>query len=39
MTDALITDLAQLGSLKVISRTSVMHYKTLTRRCRKSRAN
>jgi eukaryotic-like serine/threonine-protein kinase len=27
MTDALITDLAQLGSVKVISRTSVMRYK------------
>ena len=27
MTDALITDLAQIGSLKVISRTSIMHYK------------
>lgn len=27
MTDALITDLAQVGSLKVISRTSVMRYK------------
>jgi TolB-like protein/DNA-binding winged helix-turn-helix (wHTH) protein/Flp pilus assembly protein TadD len=27
MTDELITDLAQLGSLRVISRTSVMHYK------------
>jgi len=27
MTDALITDLAQIGSLKIISRTSVMHYK------------
>src|SRR5260370_21099261 len=27
MTDALITDLAQIGSVKVISRTSVMHYK------------
>jgi TolB-like protein/Tfp pilus assembly protein PilF len=27
MTDALITDLAQIGSLKVISRTSTMQYK------------
>ena len=27
MTDALITDLAQIGSVKVISRTSVMRYK------------
>jgi TolB-like protein/DNA-binding winged helix-turn-helix (wHTH) protein/Flp pilus assembly protein TadD len=27
MTDALITDLAQISSLKVISRTSIMHYK------------
>ena len=27
MTDALITDLAQIGSVKVISRTSTMHYK------------
>jgi len=27
ITDALITDLAQIGSLKVISRTSSMHYK------------
>ncbi len=27
MTDELISDLAQLGSLRVISRTSVMHYK------------
>jgi TolB-like protein/DNA-binding winged helix-turn-helix (wHTH) protein/Tfp pilus assembly protein PilF len=27
MTDELITDLAQLGELRVISRTSVMHYK------------
>jgi len=30
MTDELITDLAQLGSLRVISRTSVMHYKGTT---------
>ena len=27
MTDALITDLAQIGSLRVISRTSTIHYK------------
>ena len=27
MTDEIISDLAQLGSLRVISRTSVMHYK------------
>jgi TolB-like protein/DNA-binding winged helix-turn-helix (wHTH) protein/Tfp pilus assembly protein PilF len=27
MTDALITDLAQMGSVKIISRTSVMRYK------------
>jgi len=31
MTDALITDLAQIGSLKVISRTSTMHYKKTDR--------
>ena len=40
MTDALITDLAQIGSLKVISRTSSTQYKDRPRnRCRKSRAN
>jgi serine/threonine protein kinase/Tfp pilus assembly protein PilF len=27
MTDALITDLSKIGSLRIISRTSVMHYK------------
>jgi len=27
MTDALTTDLAQVGSLRVISRTSAMHFK------------
>src|ERR1700675_3809374 len=27
MTDALITDLAQIGALRVISRTSIVHYK------------
>ena len=27
LTDALITDLAQVSSLKIISRTSIMHYK------------
>jgi hypothetical protein len=27
MTDALITDLAQIGSRRVISRTSTMHYR------------
>jgi len=34
MTEALITDLARLGSLKVISRTSVMRYKDTTRSAR-----
>lgn len=29
MTDALITSLAQIGSLRVISRTSMMHYKRI----------
>ncbi len=32
MTDALITDLAQIGSLKVISRTSIMRYKKTDKR-------
>jgi TolB-like protein/DNA-binding winged helix-turn-helix (wHTH) protein len=32
MTDALITDLAQIGSLRVISRTSVMRYKETQKR-------
>jgi adenylate cyclase len=27
MTDALITDLSKIGSLRIISRTSVVHYK------------
>ncbi|NIN73212.1 MAG: hypothetical protein GTO46_15060, partial [Gemmatimonadetes bacterium] len=31
MTEALITDLAKIGALKVISRTSVMHYKEARR--------
>ncbi len=31
MTDALITDLAKIGALKVISRTSVMRYKGTTK--------
>ena len=31
MTEALITDLAKVGSLRVISRTSVMHYKGTTK--------
>ncbi len=31
MTDALITDLAKIGSLRVIARTSVMHYKSTTK--------
>jgi DNA-binding winged helix-turn-helix (wHTH) protein len=39
MTDELITDLAQLGKLRVISRTSVMHYKGTQRRCPKSLGN
>jgi serine/threonine protein kinase len=37
MTDALITDLAQLGSLKVISRTSSMQYNRPGSPCRRSR--
>jgi len=32
MTDALITDLAQIGSVKVISRTSIMGYKETAKR-------
>ena len=31
MTDELITELAQIGSLRVISRTSVMHYKATSK--------
>jgi len=31
MTDALITDLAKIGSLRVIARTSVMQYKSTTK--------
>ncbi len=31
MTEALITDLARIGALKVISRTSVMQYKNVTK--------
>lgn len=37
MTDALITDLAQMGSAKVISRTSVMGYKKTTKPLRGNR--
>jgi eukaryotic-like serine/threonine-protein kinase len=32
MTEALITDLAKIGSLRVISRTSIMHYKDTDKR-------
>ena len=39
MTDALITDLAQIQGLRVISRTSVMPYKELASDCRRSRAS
>lgn len=31
MTDELITEMAQVGSLRVISRTSAMHYRTTTK--------
>jgi hypothetical protein len=35
MTEALLTDLAQISALKVISRTSVMQYKARGSRCRR----
>jgi DNA-binding winged helix-turn-helix (wHTH) protein len=39
MTDALITDLAQISSVKVISRTSTMRYKKTDNRCRTLRVS
>ena len=39
MTDALISGLAQLGALRVISRTSAMRYKGTRKPCRRSRAS
>jgi DNA-binding winged helix-turn-helix (wHTH) protein len=39
VTDTLITNLAGLRSVRVISRTSAMHYKVLTNPCRRSPRN
>ena len=37
MTEALITELAKIGALKVISRTSAMRYKNHSQRLRRLR--
>jgi len=39
LTEALITTLAKIGELRVVSRTSVMQYKESTKLCPRSRAN